>query len=388
MKEIMGLMGHPEMKFRSIHLTGTNGKGSTSAMLESILRASGIRTGLYTSPHLMDLTERIVISGKPISWKSLAAWIGNIRGISGRLEKEITYFEIVTAAAFCAFAQARVQLAVVEVGLGGRFDATNILPAPEAAVITNISLEHTEYLGKTLRSIAWEKAHIIKEGSACVTGVCGPALIPIREACGEKGAAMFAVKPCSEKIWKRFRPALEGNFQRANLALVLKTLDVLKSKGWKISKRAVSSGLKNVTWPGRFQLKKFKGTTILLDGAHNPGAVKALAASLRGKAFFRKPCLLAFNALKDKNISEMAGDLMKNLAVKRVLIPRLSTSRSSDPETTRQIFLRARPDLPMETYASVKDLWAELIRIEIPRTDWILASGSFHLVGETMEALR
>lgn len=384
----MGLMGRPEMKFKSIHLTGTNGKGSTSAMLESVLRASGIRTGLYTSPHLIDLTERIMISGKPISWKSLGGWIGKIRGISGRLEKEITIFEIVTAAAFCAFAQARVQLAVVEVGLGGRFDATNILPAPEAAVITNISLEHTEYLGKTLRSIAWEKAHIIKEGSACVTGASGAALGPIRQTCRKSGVRMFAVNPSSEKIWNRFRPALKGNFQRANLALVLKTLDVLKESGWKISRQAVSSGLKNVSCPGRFQLKKFNGTTVLLDGAHNPGAVKALTATLRGSAFFRKPCLLAFNALKDKNIPAMAGDLMKNLAVKRVLIPRLSTSRSSDPETTRQIFLRSRPDLPMETYASVKDLWAELKKIGIPRTDWILASGSFHLVGETMEALR
>src|SRR3989338_3456685 len=148
MEKIMDLMGHPERSFQSIHVTGTNGKGSTSAMIESILRRAGARTGLYTSPHLLDLTERIVITGKPIKWRTLASWIGKIRKSSGRLERQITYFEIVTAAAFCAFARAQVRMAVVEVGLGGRFDATNVIPSPQVAVITNVSLEHTQVLGK------------------------------------------------------------------------------------------------------------------------------------------------------------------------------------------------------------------------------------------------
>ncbi|OGR88782.1 MAG: hypothetical protein A3A86_00460 [Elusimicrobia bacterium RIFCSPLOWO2_01_FULL_60_11] len=388
MKTLMSLTGHPEKKFKSIHLTGTNGKGSTSAMLESVLRSSGIRTGLYTSPHILDLTERIGIAGRPISWRSLAAWIGKIREIAGRMEKDLTYFETVTAAAFCAFAQERVELAVVEVGLGGRFDATNVLPAPIIAVITNISLEHTQYLGKSLRSIAWEKAHIVKKGSVCVTGASGAAFPPIRAACRRAGARIYAVKRSSSKTWEKFRPALRGDFQRANLALALKTLEVLRKKGWDIPRKAVSDGLKDVRWPGRFQTEKFKGRTVLMDGAHNPGAMKALTAALRGASFSKRPCLLAFNALNDKNIAEMAGDLMKNLAVKRVLIPRLASSRSSDPEETRRIFLRARPDLATDTYASVKDLWTGLGKMNIPRTDWILASGSFHMVGETLRALR
>jgi dihydrofolate synthase/folylpolyglutamate synthase len=242
-------------------------------------------------------------------------------------------------------------------------------------------------LGNTLRSIAWEKSHIIKSGSVCVTGVSGSALGPIRQACRKSRVRMFVVKSCSEKIWKRWQPALKGNFQKANLALVLKTVEALRKKGWKIPERAVARGLKNVLWPGRFEIKKIKGKTLLLDGAHNPGAIKTLMDSLRSAVFLKKPCWLVFNAFKDKNILAMAADLIKNLTLKRILIPWLSNSRSSDPETTRKIFFAAGADLPMDTYPSVRDLWKTLKKMKIPRTDWILVSGSLHLVGETMETL-
>ncbi|OGR82782.1 MAG: hypothetical protein A2901_07545 [Elusimicrobia bacterium RIFCSPLOWO2_01_FULL_54_10] len=388
MEKLMEIMGRPEKKFKCVHITGSNGKGSTSAMLESVLRHAGIRTGMYTSPHLIDLTERITLAGRAISWKSLADWIGKIRERAGRMEKDVTYFEVVTAAAFCAFAQARVELAVVEVGLGARFDATNVLPAPEAALITNISLEHTRYLGKTVESIAWEKSHIIKPGTICVTGTSGDALKIVRTACARAGAKLHVTTSCAPSVWKKFHPSLTGDFQKMNLALVLKTIEVLKGRGWKIPLRAVLRGLNRAVWPGRFQWKSFRKTPVLLDGAHNPGAMDALTASLRKSSFGSRPCRLVFNALDDKNVREMAGTLLSQIPVKDVFIPRLPTERSCNPDDIRRIFHSIRPNLPVATFSSVQGAWSSLKSSAIPGTDWIMATGSFYTVGETMRVLK
>ncbi len=381
---LMEKMGHPEKQFKSVHITGTNGKGSTAAMLESILRRAGNRTGLYTSPHMVDLTERIVIQGRPIEWKAFAEWIGKIKTCAGSFEKELTYFETVTAAAFCAFAGEKVKIAVIEVGLGGRFDATNVIPPPEIAVITNVSLEHTEYLGGTLQKIAWEKSHIIKGGSACVTGITGSALKPVRNACKENNVSMTVVRPVKQNILSKYKLALKGSFQALNLGIVLACVKILRKKGWKISAKALATGLQTVKWPGRFELKKFGKIPLMMDGAHNPGAIKILIKSLKQSVWGKMPCRLIFNTLQDKNALEMSQALQRGLKLKQVLVPKLGTPRSSDPAHIAELFAK---NGSVSVHSSVKSLWDSLRLSNFSKSEFILATGSFYVIGESRKAL-
>lgn len=404
-QRLMDLLNHPERKFKSIHVAGTNGKGSVCAMLESILRAAGIKTGLYISPHLNDVRERISVSGEQIGYESLSFWIKEIRERAGTMEPELTYFELLTAAAFCYFAEMKVELAVVEVGLGGRLDATNILSAPEICVITNITLEHTEYLGKTIPKVAREKAGIIKKDSVCVTGATDSALKVIKEICRQHDSRLIAVETPVGDIFEQFETfeqfsadkiyeycALKGDFQKKNLTVVLSVVQTLKKNGWAISNDHVICGLKNVHWPGRFDLRVFrtgsKDVPILLDGAHNPAAVKELVGSIGKTELADKKCLLIFNALRDKKLDTMVHDFMKGLNVNRIFIPFLNTSRSSVPDFVKSIFKKNQNKVSIETFESVRKMWSELCnQRETVEEEWILLTGSFYLVGETLNAV-
>jgi len=294
---LLSALGHPERRFPSVHIAGTNGKGSTAAILSTVLSAHGLRTGLYTSPHLSSVTERFRLNGKEIPTERLAEIFSRIRETVERLGIPVTYFEITTAAAFLYFAEEAVDLAVIECGLGGRLDATNVLH-PLAAVITTVARDHTAYLGRTLRAIAAEKAGILKPGVPAVAGKLPP---PAREVIlrraqglgsslylfgrdfrlrrGRSGLSFYG------RRWRlsRLTLALSGDFQRYNLALALATLEVLEDLGhFRLKEARLREGLSSVRWPGRFEYFPV-GPGVLLDGAHNEEGLRALLRSLDEK---------------------------------------------------------------------------------------------------------
>ncbi len=340
MQEMAERMGHPENKLRYVHVAGTNGKGSTCAMLESVLRAAGYKTGMFTSPYLETILESIKINGQNISEEDFCRAVGEVRtavcgsrqGLS-EMEDKPTEFEILTMAAFAAFAHASCDIVVMEVGMGGRLDSTNIIPPPEVCAIVNLSLEHTQFLGDTLAEIAFEKAGIIKKGCPVVTyPVDIEAEEVYRKICSERGAVfcradmgsviledeadawhvraqtgaadvgqvraqigtadVALAKALSGAVkgkvmgqlfsWHEYRnifTALPGRHQVFNAVMVLEIIGKLKEKGWSISETAVREGLGTVTWPARFEILR-KKPLFICDGSHNPQCIEALENNL------------------------------------------------------------------------------------------------------------
>lgn len=388
MRALMRILRYPYQKFRAVHVAGTNGKGSVCAMIESAARVSGIRTGLYISPHLSDLSERISVDGRKISQDQLARLISKIRAKAGELEPEITYFEMVTAAAFCYFAEMGVELAIVETGMGGRLDATNILTTTEICVITSIGLDHTEHLGDTLAEIAREKAGIVKMNSICVTS---SKLKPIETACRDSGAVLRRVSR-SAGMPADLECALKGSFQIGNIALAWTALDSLKRRGWPVTDRRIREGLLTVQWPCRFDWREIScgGTRapILLDGAHNSHAVRALMESILRLPVARQKCLLVFNALTDKDVRGMIKMLIRGLKVARICVPILDTSRSSRPSFVGSEIRQLDKRVPVETFSSVPELARRLMSDGLrPSEKWILATGSLYLVGKLIKPI-
>ena len=289
-------LGSPERDLRFLHIAGTNGKGSTAAMLDSILRRAGFRTGLFTSPHLLTYNERFRIDGARISDVRLAEAVSRVRLAAERLLTEApTQFELLTAAALWAFREARCDLAVLEVGLGGRLDATNAIPAPEVGAITRIGLDHTEILGDTLAQIAREKAGIIKPGMPVVLGDPTPEVArTVCAACRTAGARLTVADPAEARLlsrslrgqrfaWRQypelFLPLL-GDHQLQNAGTALAVIDQLRARGWPVPDDAVREGLRRVFWPGRLEYVPGH-PDILIDGGHNPQCAQAIAAALR-----------------------------------------------------------------------------------------------------------
>ncbi len=292
---LLGLLGHPERDVKYVHVTGTNGKGSTCAMLASVLRAAGYKTGLYTSPYIFRFNERMQIGGVPIPDRDVCALVEEIRPLADSMDDHPTEFELVTAMGLTWFARQSCDIVVCEVGMGGEFDATNVIPAPEAAVITNIGLDHTAVLGGTVEQIAATKAGIIKPGCRAVLYPCGASVRQVVEArCRAVGAPLTvtdfdALSPVSDTLegqvfdcgaHKDLRLPLLGGHQLKNAAVALTAIDALRQRGWHIPESAVVQGLATVTWPGRFQVVR-RTPTVILDGGHNPQCMESLAAALR-----------------------------------------------------------------------------------------------------------
>ncbi len=292
---LLGLLGHPERSVKYVHVTGTNGKGSTCAMLASVLRAAGYKTGLYTSPYIFRFNERMQIGGVPIPDRDVCALVEEIRPLTDSMDDHPTEFELVTAMGLTWFARQSCDIVVCEVGMGGEFDATNVIPAPEAAVITNIGLDHTAVLGGTVEQIAATKAGIIKPGCRAVLYPCGASVRQVVEArCRAVGAPLTvtdfdALSPVSDTLegqvfdcgaHKGLRLPLLGGHQLKNAAVALTAIDALRQRGWHIPESAVVQGLATVTWPGRFQVVR-RTPTVILDGGHNPQCMESLAAALR-----------------------------------------------------------------------------------------------------------
>lgn len=294
-RALLKRLGEPQKKLRFVHVAGTNGKGSACAMLASVLRCAGYKTGLYTSPYVCRFHERIQIDGADIPDEALGAVTEQVRAAADAMPDHPSQFELVTAAALAYFAREGCDIVVLEVGLGGALDSTNVIDPPECAVIMNIGLEHTEYLGDTLEKIAAAKAGIIKPGCDAVCYRGAPEVERVfAETCARQGARLTladfgAIRPGARSLagqsfsWRGqrdlFLPLL-GEHQLRNAAVVLETAEVLARRGWRVSEQAVRDGLARTVWPARFEVLS-RAPLFAVDGGHNPQCAEAMAGLLR-----------------------------------------------------------------------------------------------------------
>jgi len=375
---VAGRLGNPERSFRCLHVAGTNGKGSVCAFAESVLRAAGLRTGLYTSPHLVRFAERIRINGDEAEESRIVEGIGRLRqATEGWPEEEMpTYFELVTALAFDLFARAGLDVVVLETGLGGRLDATNTAPKI-ACAITPIGLDHMEWLGSTLGAIAREKAGILRPGIPAVSAPQEPeALASLGESAAALGVALRVVE---ERLPENTPLGLAGSHQRENAAVAL----ALLGGGFDPSPEAVAVGLAGVFWPGRFQRLSHEGRELVLDGAHNLHAARRLAATWREK-YGNRRCTLIFGALADKDPATLLAELAP-LAEEIVLV-RVDSPRSADPGA-----LEAGVSAPKTAVHTIHTLSHAFRLVFGPgkntaavRQRPVLLAGSLFLVGEAL----
>ena len=383
-------VGNPQNKLNFIHIAGTNGKGSTAVMLEAILRYSGFKVGLFTSPHLMSFCERIQIDRQPLSEKVLMRLYKGLQPILSEVERQSnchspTFFEITTALALLAFYEEKVDWVVWETGMGGRLDSTNIVQ-PKLSVITPISFDHQAWLGSTLEAIAHEKAGIIKPNTPIISApqfeVCAQV---ISKQALEKKAPYFRIK--EDKILlenenlegQKFSYEktsyflnLLGEHQRQNAATVLEIVYGLRRSGIKISEEAIKSGFKTVTWPARFQILQ-RNPLVILDGAHNAAGIEVLVKNYHALCGETKTNLL-FGVLSDKEFPSMILHLLP-LIKKVVLIP-LTSSRAVKPDVLASYFRDQGTEI--EIFSNFKNAWCAL------KSESLLITGSLYLAGEVL----
>jgi len=380
---LVARLGHPERAFRTIHVAGTNGKGSVTAMVDTALRAAGHRSARFTSPHLVDLTERFVIDGRAVSRDALFDAIADVRQAidalrdEGILAVQPTFFEVTTAVAFELFRRAGVEVAVVEVGLGGRLDATNVV-SPMATAITSIAFDHQLYLGSTLREIAIEKAGIIKPGVPVVVGVLdAEAAAAIDEVARERGAEVIRTSPGEVE---GFTIGLRGSHQRANAAVARTLLAVVDARGLAVPPAAIATGLATVEWPGRLDWRRLAdGREALLDAAHNPAGAVALASYLKDLPGPALP--LVFAAMRDKDIRDMLSVLLP--VTSRLVVTRAPMARSADPSAILTLARGIAPSLEMSAEASVGAALDRAWRA----SSRIVVAGSIFLLGEVIREI-
>jgi dihydrofolate synthase/folylpolyglutamate synthase len=398
-------LGNPQEAFASVHVAGTNGKGSVTAMVDAMLRAAGHRCARYTSPHLVDLRERFVVDGAMVTLPALESAIDRVRAATaalqqrGALDVHPTFFEVTTAVAFELFREAGVEIAVCEVGLGGRLDATNVL-RPKVTAITSIGLDHEQYLGSTLAEIAFEKAGIVKPGVPVVVGPVPPdARTVIARVAAERAApivwatetAQIARDPAdptglwvhartARRDYGRFPLPLAGAHQLDNAAVAIEVVELLDETGIAVSETASVAGLSDLRWPGRLERVTLPdGREALLDAAHNPAGAAALASYLH-QTGERRP--LVFAAMRDKD----AGAILRTLApfVSAIVITRATNPRSADPQALAATARRAAPGAAVEVAAGARDA----LRLAFDRSPRILVAGSIFLLGDVIEALQ
>jgi len=323
---LLAKLGDPHKSLKCVHVAGTNGKGSVCAMTASVLREAGYKVGLYTSPHLMSYRERFKINGKDITEKKFSSYVSKIRKVLKSYKKNDglpTEFEILTAVAFKYFADEKVDIAVIEAGLGGRLDSTNVI-TPLVSVITNVGLDHTEVLGNTIKKIAAEKAGIIKKGVPVVTAATGAALDMILTTIIRRGAIFCA--PTTRRA--RVNLPLYGHHQQINAAVAVGVARELTRQGFGISEDHIRKGLKRTNWPARFQIIR-KRPFLVIDGAHNPPGAEALKAALK-KRFPSKKIILILGILSYKD-HKMIVSILAPLA-KLVIAARPDSRFALDPE--------------------------------------------------------
>jgi dihydrofolate synthase / folylpolyglutamate synthase len=397
-------LGHPERSFTSLHVAGTNGKGSVTAMAHAGLRAGGVHAARYTSPHLTDLSERFVIDDRPVESTALEAAVGDVLACSDRLRAggalsvPPTFFEATTAAAFELFRRATIEVGVIEVGLGGRFDATNVI-SPVAGAITTIDFDHQQHLGNTLQAIAFEKAGIIKPGMTIVLGALPrEAHDVIARVADERGASLVdsaADSRCTtQMIGGRARLTIEtphatygpvtlglrGAHQAYNAVVAVRLLEAASHHGVRMSREAIEQGLANAQWPARLELIQLDdGHQILLDAAHNPEGARALAEYLRRWHPERPP--LVIGVMRDKNVQEIIGTLLPH--VSSVIATAAPTPRAIPAEDlARHLRAAGASDVVAEPVA------ARAIDLALRRAPLAVVAGSIFLAGAVRDGLK
>ncbi|MGA8299920.1 MAG: folylpolyglutamate synthase/dihydrofolate synthase family protein [Terriglobales bacterium] len=429
MRVLLAALGNPERSFPSVLVAGTNGKGSTSATLATILRASGLKTGLYTSPHLVRINERIRLDGVAISDNDFAL----VHDVVGRTAERLvgegdlpwhpSFFEMLTAMAFEYFARSRPDLAVLEVGMGGRLDATNVVE-PRVSVITDISLDHQKYLGETLREIAGEKAGIIRAGGVVVTlpqmaeanDVVGHAILDLGARAVNAVPFVPPISPGSDSFWSAQRKPLTaksgnrekcgqptqtyplavlgeeilvespliGRHQLRNVALAIAAAVELREQGFSsITAESIERGIRETRWPGRFQIVPAGAgrPEIVLDVAHNPAGAWALRAALSAD-FGERPVTMVFGVMRDKAVGEIAEILFP--VAERVIVTRADNPRSATAGEIRESARRVGAEIvEAENVTTALEMAARLAGTD----GLVVVTGSIYVVGEAMRAL-
>ena len=367
-RALLDALGSPDKQLAIVHVAGTNGKGSVCAMLDAILQQAGYVVGRYTSPHLVRVTERFTINGTEISETEFARLVSCITPHV----TDQTYFEVLTAIALLYFYQHKVDYAILEVGLGGRLDATNVV-TPVVSVITTISREHTDYLGTKLADIAREKAGIVKPGVPVVTGTRGTALSAIQRVCREQGSRLLVV-PLSRKV----ETNLLGDFQRKNAAVSEAAAEVLATQQhFTLPEATILEGLQHVTWPGRLE---FVGRNVLLDCAHNPAAMEALAGFVMSLSFPK--IITVFGVLRDKDYRTMLRRV--NTFSDALIITKVPVERGLDAAATAAVARKigAQPIIKENVADAVS-----AARSLAGSSGLVLITGSCYLVGAVKDLL-
>ena len=392
-------LGHPERAFKSIVIAGTNGKGSVTAMVDRALRAAGYRCGRYTSPHLSDLEERMVIDGTPIAASELDRVAERIRNVAGNsLESPPSFFEATTALALEAFRDAGVDVAVLEVGLGGRLDATNAVDSIGVA-ITSIDLDHQAYLGDTLEAIAGEKAGVIKPNVFVVLAENPPVVQRVvSRTAAERGAAYTYVPDevqfdgtmvdgamrlnirTARAVYPEVRLALRGRHQAVNAATAVALLERLDADGQlRIPADAIRTGLEDVEWPGRLELRRWEHGDVLIDGAHNPAGARALAEYLNEA--YGRPLPMVVGVMRDKHVSEIVQAFAP--AASFIAATSVSSPRAATPDEIAEAAHATAPDVPCATRVPP----IEALRLAATHGNPVVVAGSLYLAGEIRSKL-
>jgi dihydrofolate synthase/folylpolyglutamate synthase len=414
-QQLLEVLGNPERSVPGVHIGGTNGKGSTAAMLAAILQAAGRRTGLYTSPHLLDFTERIRVNGRPIGEAEVTHLTARLKELcaahflhsplphpapdaaADRLAHP-TFFELTTAMAFQFFRQEATEFAVIEVGLGGRFDATNVI-TPQVSVVTNVSLEHQEYLGRTLPEIAREKAGIVKGGVPVVTATRGEGYEVIRQAAVDRGAPLIPTQEAytwtiresglagqifdvegPARRYAGLRLPLAGRHQTENAVAAIAAAEALEAQGFRVGEAAIRHGLEQARWPGRLQMVSDR-PRILLDGAHNPAGAQALAAFIGEQRSALNRLILVFGVLRDKNWEAMLAPLGQ--LADQAILTHPPADRGADPHE----LVTADRYCPKVEIAADPREGVALARSLAHPEDTILVTGSLYTVAAALRAL-
>ncbi len=389
-EKFLFLLGNPEKKFKTIHVAGTNGKGSTCAFIASILQKAGYKTGLYTSPHLIEFNERIQINGKKIPGKELIQLVSKLKKLKEKNQskkkfsglKNLTYFEFTTAIAFEYFAQKKVDFLVCETGMGGRLDATNVV-LPLVSVITNVSMEHEKYLGNYIEKIALEKAGIIKKNIPLITAEKSHSVLKIFEKiCMAKGAPFYVSG--KDFPFRKIKTSLRGKFQQENANLAFAVIEILKKfYAVEIQDSAVKKGFLSAKWPGRFQIVQ-KNHFVVLDCAHNVACMEALKESFLD-FFGKKKAILVIGISSDKNVSKMVeiiSPIAKKVFCTRAKLRGIETGLLKKEFEKKgfveeQIFEIPEVSVALKTAIS-----------SASKSDIVLVCGSCFVVGEAMNALK